>query len=113
MTSSGQVFRPVDRVTNRMDTVSEAGVSGGLLGSLAALGLGLLSLYSVQGEEQTGARRMDQHSAVQFLNNDVEDYSVGELLCLPRVYCEQLRASKHILDQYPNMKIVANWVTDK
>ena len=39
--------------------------------------------------------------------------SVDDILCLPRQYCDKLKAQKHLLDQYPNMKTVAAWMTEK
>ena len=41
------------------------------------------------------------------------EVSVEEILCLPRQVCDRLRSQKHLLDQYPNMKTVAAWMTEK
>ena len=41
------------------------------------------------------------------------DVSVEEILCLPRQVCDRLRSKKHLLAQYPNMKTVAAWMTEK
>ena len=42
----------------------------------------------------------------------LSQYSVDDALCLPRRYCDNLMYKKHLLDQYPNMKKVAAWMTE-
>ena len=50
------------------------------------------------------------------IDNELEtmsNYSVDDVLCLPRQYCDNLLNSKHLLDGYPNMKTIAAWMTEK
>lgn len=38
--------------------------------------------------------------------------SVDDALCLPRRYCDTLKSKKHFIDNYPNMKTVAAFLTE-
>ena len=65
-------------------------------------------------------RKFDtENNAEYFLNtidgelDNLSQYSMDEVLCLPRQYCDTLKDRKHLLDSYPNMKTVAAWLTEK
>ena len=66
-----------------------------------------------------GSGRKFEDNAEYVLNtldgelDSLSRYTVDDVLCLPRQYCDQLRGSKHLLDQYPNMKTVAAFLTEK
>lgn len=67
----------------------------------------------------SGSGRKFEDNAEYVLNtldgelDSLSRYTVDDVLCLPRQYCDQLRGSKHLLDQYPNMKTVAAFLTEK
>jgi hypothetical protein len=46
-------------------------------------------------------------------DNDVLEYDMDDILCMPRNYCEKLQRKKYLIDQYPNMKLVASWMAEK
>ena len=60
----------------------------------------------------------DAHHLLNSIDQELDslsqsEVSVEEILCLPRQVCDRLRSKKHLLDQYPNMKTVAAWMTEK
>merc|ERR1719445_149136 len=40
-------------------------------------------------------------------SNDVLDYNMNDILCIPRNYCEKMKRKKYMLDQYPTVKNIA------
>jgi len=109
---------PVDQISSRVDTVAgQSKLAAPLVASLAAVGFGLVSMF---GNNLGSGRKFDtENNAEYFLNtidgelDNLSQYSVDEMLCLPRQYCDTLKDRKHLLDSYPNMKTVAAWLTEK
>lgn len=117
---------PVDQISSRIDTgagqsssfrAGQSKLAAPLVASLAAVGFGLASMF---GNNLGSGRKFEtENNAEYFLNtidgelDTLSQYSVDEVLCLPRQYCDTLREKKHLLDSYPNMKSVAAWLTEK
>lgn len=115
----------VDSISSRVDSFSQSGLrpqsklTTPLLTSLAAVGFGLTSFFSSRLSGATG--RQFEDDAEHLLNSIDQEFdslsksglSVDDVLCLPRQMCDRLKTKKHLLAQYPNMKTVAAWMTEK
>jgi len=112
-----------DEISSRIDTVDSGVNHGGnkmtapIMASLAAVGVGLAAYFG-QNLAGSGRKFEDNTEYVEILNNiDNElEYlshsSVDDALCLPRRYCDNLKSQKQFLDNYPNMKTVAAFLTE-
>jgi len=107
-----------EAASRRVDTADSGDQAGPgpIMAGLAAIGMGLASYFSTN---LGGSGRKFEDNAEYVLNtldgelDSLSRYTVDDVLCLPRQYCDQLRGSKHLLDQYPNMKTVAAFLTEK
>lgn len=114
---------------NRVSAVQESGQSKlPMYAGMAAIGLGLATMLSsgvVGGRSMGAGRRLDEDifESLNIIGNDLFDYDIGDndvleydmddILCMPRNYCEKLQRKKYLIDQYPNMKLVASWMAEK
>jgi len=118
-----------DDFANRVSAPEQAGNSKlPIYAGMAAVGLGLAAVLSpgiIGGRSMGSGRRLDEDiiESINSIGNDLFDYDIGEnelseydmgdILCMPRNYCEKLQRKKYLIDQYPNMKIVASWMASK
>jgi len=98
--------------------VSPGEQKGPVYAGLAAMGLGLATMLSSRigsGRSTNLGRKFNEDNleSLNSIDNDVLDYSMGDILCMPRNYCEKLKRKKFLIDQYPHMKTVATWMADK
>lgn len=85
---------------------------------LAAAALGGATIISTLGQlSSVGGFNIGRDFSEQDLAlNSIEDvdYDTGDMMCLPRAYCEKLKANnKHTIDQYPNIKMAAKWILER
>lgn len=104
-----------DRLSS-VDVAENSDVSPLMYAGMAAMGLGVATLISSglqilsMGGVSVG-RQFDTMGTLESENsvdNDVLEYSMSDILCMPRNYCEKLKRKKYLIDQYPNVKMVAS-----
>ena len=108
--------------TDRLSTIEvtdQSAVSPLMYAGMAAMGLGVatlissgLQIMSMGGGVSVGRQfdTMDTLESVNSVDNDVLEYNMSDILCMPRNYCEKLKRKKYLIDQYPNVKMVASLV---
>ena len=106
---------------DRLSSVSVPGkpdVSPLMYAGMAAMGLGVATLLSsgLQIMSMGGVgvgRQFDTMGTLESENsvdNDVLEYNMSDILCIPRNYCEKLKRKKYMIDQYPKVKMVSSMV---
>jgi len=114
---------------NRVSVEQEKELNVPMYAGMAVIGLGLaatlLSSGVAGGRSSSEGRRLDDEllESLNYINNElfdydnsdnnVVDYDMRDILCMPRNYCEKLQRKKYLIDQYPNMKTVASWLAKK
>jgi len=106
---------------NRLSSGDPAGdtqLSGSMYAGIAAMGLGIMGLISsgmFSGGLMNVGRQFDEDifENINSIDNEVLEYTMGDILCMPRNYCEKLKKKKYLIDQYPHMKTVATWMAEK
>ena len=96
--------------------ITEKGFTDLMYAGMAAMGLGVATLLSsgLQIMSMGGVgvgRQFDTMGTLESENsvdNDVLEYNMSDILCIPRNYCEKLKRKKYMIDQYPKVKMVAS-----
>eukprot|EP00092_Neocalanus_flemingeri_P047877 GFUD01054404.1.p1 GENE.GFUD01054404.1~~GFUD01054404.1.p1 ORF type:complete len:519 (-),score=150.78 GFUD01054404.1:91-1647(-) len=105
--------------TDRLSTIEggeKSDVSPLMYAGMAAMGLGVatlissgLQIMSVGGG--VSGRQFDTMGTLESVNsvdNEVLEYNMSDILCMPRNYCEKLKRNKYLIDQYPTVKMAAS-----
>lgn len=116
---SSQELQDFSGSGSRQDLTSSTDWSPMWYAGLAAAALGGATIISTIGQiSRVGGINLgrDFGEEKDLVTNSIEDldYDEGDLMCVPRAYCEKVKANNmHTIDQYPNIKMAAKWLLER